>query len=73
MDFKEKYFSDYMAAYELHKKFFDMSGTDQEWESLINEAKKLYSQFEDKPFAKSLVRAILDEFEKVCKERKENE
>lgn len=70
MDFKEVYFSDYMVAYELHKRYFGMSGTDQEWQELIEEANKLYR--DSKPFAKSLVRAVLDEFERVCTERKEH-
>lgn len=71
MNYKEEYFSDYMVAYELHKKYFDMSGTDQEWQDLIDEANKLYR--DSKPFAKSLIRSVLDEFERVCKERKEHE
>lgn len=70
MDFKGEYFSSYMTTYELHKKYFGMSGTDQEWQELIEEANKLYR--DSKPFAKSLIRAVLDEFERLDRERKEH-
>lgn len=69
MNFKGEYFSDYMVAYGLHKRYFGMSGTDQEWQELIDEANKLYR--DSKPFAKSLIRAVIDEFERVDRERKE--
>lgn len=68
MNFKGEYFSDYMVAYELHKRYFGMSGTDQEWQELIDEANKVYQ--DSKPFAKSLIRGVIDEFERIYKERK---
>lgn len=68
MDFKEKYFSDYMSVYELHKKYHGIC-SDEEWEAFISEANQIYQG--GKPFVRSLIRDVIDELARDIGKRKE--
>lgn len=76
MNFREQYFDVWSQAWQFHKRFADMKGTDEEWESVIDMAGKTVEKFRDKPgydFSKSLILATIDELEHQDKiKRKEH-
>lgn len=73
MDFKAEYFNSWCTAWEYHKKWCNNAGTDNEWESIVTESGNILKQYEDKPendFMKSLLLAVVDELERIDKERR---
>ncbi len=64
MDFKSVYFPAWKTAWDYHKKWCSMQGTDEDWDACVDEAGQLIKQFGDKPFVKDLV---LSEMERVQK------
>lgn len=76
MDFRETYFEIWKSAWDFHKRFADMKGTDEEWESVIDVSGKTVEKFRGKPgyeFAKSLILVTIDELERRDKiNRKEH-
>lgn len=81
MDFKGQYFDLWAKAWNFHKKFSNINGTDELWERLINESSEIVKEYEGKPqytFMKELVLTVISEIERVDKrqqqqEREENE
>lgn len=75
MDFKERYFSIWNQAWQFHKKFYNNNGSTQTWEKIVDESSELVKKYKDKPgyeFMKALVLSILDELERVDKERRKH-
>lgn len=73
MDFKGVYFKLWKEAWEFHKKWCNNAGTGNEWEGIVTESGNILRQYEDKPehdFMKSLLLAIVDELERIDKERR---
>ena len=54
MDFKKQYFSQWGEAWNFHKKWCNNSGSEQEWDAIVQEARELMNQSE---FLKSLTLA----------------
>lgn len=77
MSFREQYFDVWSQAWQFHKRFADMKGTDEEWGSVIDVSGKTAEKFRGKPgyeFAKSLILATIDELERQDRiKRKERE
>ena len=67
MDFKSVYFPAWKTAWDYHKKWCSMQGTDEYWDAWVDEAGQLIKQFGDKPFVKDLVLAVISEMERVQK------
>lgn len=67
MDFKKQYFSQWGKAWNFHKKWCNNSGSEQEWDAIVQEARELMNQSE---FLKSLTLAVINELEKNDKERR---
>ncbi len=74
MDFRQQYFNVWGKAYQLHKQFSGMTGTDEAWSNLIETSEKIMKEHEKEPqadFMRSLLLAVLAEIERVDKQRKE--
>lgn len=74
MDFRQQYFNIWGKAYQLHKQFSGMAGTDGAWSDLIETSEKIMKEYEKEPqadFMRSLLLAVLVEIERVDKQRKE--
>ena len=72
MDFRDTYFNIWKSAWDFHKQFADMSGTDKEWQEVVNTSGAVVERYKNKPgyaFMKALILAILDELERVDKQR----
>lgn len=73
MDFKEQYFDLWVKAWNFHKKYSNISGTDEYWEQVVNESSEIVKEFENKPeynFMKDLVLAVISEIERVDKHKR---
>ncbi len=76
MDFRDTYFNIWKSAWDFHKQFADMAGTDKEWETVVNTSGEMVERYKNKPgyaFMKALILAILDELERVDKQRQKQE
>lgn len=76
MDFREVYFDVWKAAWTFHKRFSNISDTDEFWEQVINESNEIVKEFEDKPqydFMKDLVLTVISEIERVDKRQRRQE
>ena len=77
MDFKETYYSVWRDAWNFHKQFANMTGTDKEWEAVVNTSGEMVERYKNKPgyeFLKDLILATLNELERRDKiNRKERE
>ncbi len=76
MDFKETYYSVWRDAWNFHKQFANMTGTDKEWEAVVNTSGEMVERYKNKPgreFMKDLILATLSELERVDKERRKHE
>lgn len=74
MDFKQQYFNIWGEAWQFHKQFSGMEGTDKEWSELVQTSEEIMKKHEKEPqadFMRSLLLAVLAEIEKVDKQRKE--
>ena len=72
MDFKEQYFDIWSKVWNFHKEFFDMIGTDEDWERLVKASGNLGKRYENTPqheFATQLILAVLDELERSQKNK----
>lgn len=77
MDFRDTYFNIWKSAWDFHKQFADMAGTDKEWETVVNASGEIVEKYKNKPgyeFLKDLILATLSELERRDKiNRKERE
>lgn len=69
MEFKEKYFSAWMKAWDFHKKWSGNHGTSEEWEQIANESGELCKS-QNEPFLRELMLAVICELEREDKRRK---
>lgn len=75
VDFKTKYFEIWKTAWDFHKKWCSNSGTDREWEQIVEESGDIMKQYEGKPewnFMKGLLLTVLSELEKIDKEKRKD-
>ncbi len=75
MDFKQDYFDLWAKAWNFHKKYSNISGTDEYWEQLVGESSEIVKAYEGKPqydFMKDLVLAVISEIERVDKRQRED-
>lgn len=73
MDFREQYFDVWRDAWNFHKQFANMSGTEKEWQKVVNTSGEMAERYKNKPgyeFMKALILSILDELERTDKERR---
>ena len=77
MDFRETYFEIWKSAWDFHKRFVNIQGTDEEWEAVVNTSREIVENYKNKPgceFLKDLLLATLSELERQDKiKRKEHE
>lgn len=76
MDFKGTYFIPWRRAWEYHKKWCNNSGSDSEWQSIVNESHDLLKEYENKSeynFMKNLLLAVIDELERIDKEKRKEQ
>ena len=76
MNFRDTYFNIWKSAWDFHKQFASMTGTDKEWETVVNTSGEMVERYKNKPgyaFMKALILAILDELERVDKQRQTQE
>ena len=73
MDFKSTIeFAIYADVWNFHKRYYDVSDSDDYWEAVIDDANILYKKYDNSKFAKSLVMAVADELERRAKEARVN-
>lgn len=73
MNFKQQYFNIWGEAYQFHKQFAEMTGTDKEWSELVQTSEEIMKKHEKEPqsdFMRSLLLAVLAEIERNCKSRR---
>ena len=77
MDFRETYFEIWKSAWDFHKRFVNIQGTDEEWEAMVNTSAEIVENYKNKPgceFFKDLLLATLSDLERQDKiKRKEHE
>lgn len=76
MEFKKNYFDLWAKAWNFHKKYSNVSGTDEFWKQAANESSEIVKEFENKPeynFIKDLVLAVMSEIERVDKRQRQKE
>lgn len=72
MTFKQEYGKIYGQVWDLHRKHFGISDSDQAWDSLLADVDQLYKPYRNTPyyeFVKKLVLAVLGEIEDSIKRR----
>lgn len=75
MDFKQDYFDVWAKAWNFHKKYANMSGTEEDWKQAIDEAERIVSRYEEtekRCFVQSLLLAVIKELERKRKEDEKN-
>ena len=45
MDFRDTYFNIWKSAWDFHKQFADMAGTDKEWETVVNTSGEMVERY----------------------------
>lgn len=77
MDFRDTYFNIWKSAWDFHKQFADMAGTDREWQEVVNTSGVVVEKYKDKPgyeLLRDLILATVSELERQDKSsRKECE
>lgn len=77
MDFRETYFEIWKSAWDFHKRFANMQGTDKEWEVVVNTSGEIMKKCKTRPgyeFLRDLILATVSELERQDKSsRKERE
>lgn len=76
MDFRDTYFNIWKSAWDFHKRFSNISDTDEFWEQLVNESSEIVKEYEGKPqytFMKDLVLTVISEIERVDKRQRRQE
>lgn len=74
MDFKKVYFDLWGEAWQFHKQFSGMEGTDKEWSELVQTSEEIMKKHERESqanFMKSLLLAVVAEIERADKQKKE--
>ncbi len=73
-DFKDTiYWQIYGDVFAFHKKYVEVKEDDEYWRQVICEASMLDKKYENLPekeFAKQLILAVLDELDRLAKERR---
>lgn len=72
MDFKKIYFNPWREAWDFHREFAVMAGTDEDWQREVDTSGVIVEKYKDKPeyeFIKSLILTVVDELERVDKAR----
>lgn len=54
----------YKAVLNLHRKYTNMKGTDEEWEQLVNEADGIAKSFDNGRFVRDLLLAVQNEIKR---------
>lgn len=75
MDFKQDYFDLWAKAWNFHKRFSGMSGTDEDWKEVISESERIVNQYDKtvkRCFVQSLLLAVIKELERERKEDEKN-
>lgn len=67
MDFKDGYFEAWKKAWDFHKKWCNNSGSESEWDAIVQEAGELMNQSE---FSRALTLAVIDELDRIDKKRR---
>lgn len=74
MNFKESvYWTLYADIVNFHRRYAEVRESDEYWSAVVDASSELYRKYEgvpEKEFAKSLILCILDELERVDKERR---
>lgn len=76
MDFNEEYFNIWRQAWQFHKRSFDNDRSDYVWEQIADESAQLVKKYKDDfryGFMKDLILSILNELERVDKQRQMQE
>ena len=76
MDFRDTYFNIWKSAWDFHKQFANMTGTDAEWGAVVNTSGEMVEGYKNKPgyeFMKDLILATLSELERVDMQRQTQE
>ena len=74
IDFKQQYFIIWSEAWQFHKQFAGMAGSDKDWEKLVQISEEIMKKHEKEPqanFMKSLLLAVVAEIERADKQKKE--
>ena len=48
MDFRDTYFNIWKSAWDFHKQFASMTGTDKEWETVVNTSGEMVERYKNK-------------------------
>lgn len=75
MDFRDTYFNIWKSAWDFHKQFADMTGTDEDWQRAVDTSGEIVESYRNKPqynFMKDLVLAVISEIERVDKRQRED-
>lgn len=73
VDFKKVYFDLWGEAWQFHKEFADMTGTDEEWKKVIEVSEQIAKKYKGRPeteFVQNLLLTVIRELERVDKERR---
>lgn len=73
MDFRTVYFELWQKSWAFHKKWFNNSGTDSEWQGIVDESHDILKEYENTPeynFMKDLLLAVLSELERIDKQKR---
>lgn len=71
MDFKRNYFDSWAIAWDFHKKYANMSGTEEDWKQVVEEAERIVHQYDKtvkRCFVQSLLLAVIQELERTQKD-----
>lgn len=49
MNFREQYFNVWGEAWNFHKQFANMAGTDEDWKTVVDAAGEMVEGYRDKP------------------------
>lgn len=71
MEFKEKYFSAWMKAWDFHKRWYGNYGSPKEWGQIVAEAGELCKS-QNEPFLRELMLSVVSELEREDKRRKKS-
>ena len=76
MDFREQYFNAWGEAWNFHKEFAGMAGTDEDWQRAVDTSGTIVEKHKDKPeyeFMKSLILVVINELERQDKHKRQRE
>lgn len=76
MNFREQYFNVWGEAWNFHKEFAGMTGTDEDWQRAVDMSGKIVEKYRNRPeyeFVKSLILVVVDELERQDKRKRQQE